>query len=275
MNFTDDLPERFSTPGPFRTTYATEQDYFAAWLAHAGALDQWLPMAVTGGALADRLAWVFAAAYQAACRHAFPAAARDGWLAFVASEANDDPTRPPVVLEESGAAYRMSGWKTWTAGASCVTRLIVKAGRGPQTRYVQVDREAPGFTLHWAKPARFLPELVQGQACFDATPLGQDAVLDGAGARQFSLLEPAYLYGAFAGFVLGLAPEQRLVSDALALLAVVTRCLEAPALDLGALRDAHERVQRLEPLVAPLQPAEPWARDRRLLSLYERTVLAA
>ena len=80
---------------------ATEDNYRELWLSGVAQQNDLGLMAVQGGLLADRLAWVFVAGYQAALRRTFPDQAYSGWAAFAVSEA-------PRLFQE----WIISGWRT-------------------------------------------------------------------------------------------------------------------------------------------------------------------
>jgi hypothetical protein len=83
---------------------ATEESYRELWLSGVAQQNDLGLMAVQGGLLADRLAWVFVAGYQAALRRTFPDQAYSGWAASAVSE--DRRGDPP--LQE----WIISGWRT-------------------------------------------------------------------------------------------------------------------------------------------------------------------
>src|SRR5690348_5713505 len=65
----------------------TEADYHSAWLLHQIGNEDPFVMAAMGGALADRMAWVYEAGYQGTLRRCFPdLPAEPGWSAFVNRE---------------------------------------------------------------------------------------------------------------------------------------------------------------------------------------------
>ena len=64
--------ETLVATGLKRIEAASEAAYRDAWNERVVPLDSDpLAMAIAGGLIADRMAWVFVAGYQAACRHVF------------------------------------------------------------------------------------------------------------------------------------------------------------------------------------------------------------
>ena len=74
-------------------------------------------MAMRGGALADRAAWVFVSGYQAAVRQCFDVGERSGWGSYLVSERREDPATPTCWLTKDGDAWQLEGTKNWLAAA--------------------------------------------------------------------------------------------------------------------------------------------------------------
>lgn len=260
--------------GARRMPCTHEAAYLAAWKARALPLaDSPLPLAVAGGMIADRLAWVFQAGYQAACRDAFPEIRSRGWIAYAASEDRKGaPPLPGVTLADG----RLFGSKTWVAAAGSLDQLAIKLGSGPSARYLLVPRDAPGLTLMPGDRPSFLADLSQGQAHFEGTPLVATADLDPGRIRQFSLIEPLHIYAAFCGFVIGSTDEPALTERARDCLAAIaaTRGPAGTALDRTRLGHADALVQDLGARLAGnrLQAAGDWQSDERLIAMYSRSL---
>ena len=260
--------------GPRRMACPDESAYLAAWQAHALPwADALLPMAVAAGRIADRLAWVFQAGYQAACRDAFPDIRSSDWIAYAASEdRKNDPPIPGVTLGDGC----LNGSKTWVAGARSVQALAIKLGSGPDAQYLLVPRDTPGLTLVTGRTPRFLSEMSQGQAHFDRTPLGATTALDPSRIRHFGLVEPLYVYAAFCGFVLGGTDEPDLVACARDCLAAIAPALQSVGgtLDRHHLGQADARAQDLLARLSDnrLHAAGNWLSDQRLISMYSGNV---
>lgn len=260
--------------GPRRTACVDEAAYLAAWREHALPLaDNLLPMAVMAGLVTDRLAWVFMAGYQSACRHVFPGARIDDWIAYAASEDRKGEPPLPGVTIENGC---LNGAKTWVAAARTVQQLAIKVGTGPAARYLLVPRDAPGLTVEPGSRPGFLSDLSQGRAHFANTPLNGTTELNPEQIQQFGLLEPLYIYAAFCGFVMGGTREHDLVVCARDCLDGVEPALRSVGgkLDRYQIEKADARAQDLLVRLSGnrINAAGDWDADQRLIAMYSRGV---
>ncbi len=90
----------------------SEADWHAAWLEHEVGSQEEIVTAALGGALSDRLAWVFLAGYQATIRRCFPELPPEhGWCSFVNTE-DQSGSLPGTSLTGEPGSLRLSGWKT-------------------------------------------------------------------------------------------------------------------------------------------------------------------
>lgn len=256
---------------------ASENDFLELWQARA--CDRLPPVAaaISGGALADRLAWVFAAGYQATLRNAFPMLPGGGWAAFAATEDTREPERyPGTTLTADGAGLRLDGCKLWVGHSRVAGHLVVTVndpgGDKRRARAVIVARDATGVQLSHRDAPAFLPAISQGYARFEATPIAADAVIDFAPIRQFGRTEAKFVMLAAATFMLARLPAASAARDggfavAAALVALLGEAETSRqvygAIDRAfqALVDAFEREVDLAAL-----PGE--AGDLRLLRMY-------
>ena len=151
--------------GLHRVESASEAAYRDAWTEHALPREpDLLAMAISGGIIADRMAWVFVAGYQAACRHVFPSAALRSWVSYAATEDREgDPPLPGVRLTGEPSAGTLSGNKAWIGAARGMAQLVVRVGTGPEATYFLVDRERHGVTIDPVLED-FLDVMCQGRA---------------------------------------------------------------------------------------------------------------
>ena len=257
-----------------RVEAANEAAYRDAWIEHALPLEpDLLAMAISGGMIADRMAWVFVAGYQAACRHVFPSAALQSWVSYAATEDRDgDPPLPGVRLTGTPSAGTLSGNKAWIAAARSVGQLVVRVGTGPEAIYFVVDRDRRGLTID-PKQRDFLANLSQGRARFEETPVTGTDVIDGTRIGLLAFVEPLYVYSAFCGFVLSGTTEPDL-------LAGCHDCLDAVEPALASIRAGdvgHTNLDEANTLAEDLLvrlagnragAAGRWEADQKIILMY-------
>jgi hypothetical protein len=256
---------------------ASEADFHALWLARGYDALAPVAAAVAGGAVADRLAWVFAAGYQATLRNAFTTLPPRGWAAFVATEETREPERyPGTTLSVDGDSLRLDGCKLWVGHSRLAEHLVVSindpAGDKQRARAVIVARDAPGVVLTHRDTPGFLPAISQGYARFEGTPVVPGDVIAFEPIRQFGRTEAKFVMLAASAFMLARLPATSTARDggyavAAALVALLGEATTSRqvygAIDrtYQALADAFER----EVDVAAL-PGD--AADLRLLRMY-------
>ena len=181
----------------------TESEYHALWLRREVGDENEFTTAALGGALADRLAWVFVAGYQATIRRCFPGLPREsGWCAFVNTEDSSGAFPGTTLAGESGQR-RLSGWKGWVAAADHIDRLLVSASHN-QTPFLVIRRDQPGVTIETGAPKGYLSEMVQGRAHFADVAIAEEQVIgDERTFPVFRSAESAYVRVALAAFILG------------------------------------------------------------------------
>ena len=180
--------------------YEREPDFHAAWQAACRdddgvVLEDETALALTGGALADRLAWVFVSGYQAAVRRCFPELVTgSGWTCLAAAEGRGGPS---CLLTPEGDGYRLSGEKSWVAGAGVLDSLVVSVADVESQGglwFVGVRAGAPGVVLELPREPGFLAEMTQGVARFDGVRIERQALLAEPARRlQFRGAEPLFV----------------------------------------------------------------------------------
>ena len=262
----------------------------AAWyeLWKENNLDELSPRAsaVQGGLLADRLPWVFVAAYQAAIRCVFPEAPRQGWASFVATEDKKEPdARPGTSLCETGSVIRLSGYKSWVAQSRHVDHLVVTArGEDGEQRCVYVERDQPGVALSHREAPSFLGAMSQGFAQFEEVEIRRDHIYPGSRIEGFVRTEPSLVMLASSAFLLAqLGDADAGLGDTVVTLTLAlcelcnNQCEEEPPVPgvLAALdRVFQDCVKRFEAAV-DLITVPGWSEDRRLLSMYSSRIQGA
>ena len=150
-------------------------------------------MAFVGGALADRLAWVFHAGYQAMMRRTFPFCPADGWTSYLVAE-DRSGEYPAAVLKKAGEGRRLSGCKSWVAASDHVDFLVVRAAFEDHHEYALVGRGTRGVHLSSRESPSFLPDLSQGFATFENVLVGEKQVFSrGDLSGHFSGEEPYHV----------------------------------------------------------------------------------
>lgn len=224
--------ERYLLDGGERPVCADEQAFYDCW--HARELNALPPVsaALSGGLVADRLPWAFAAGYQATLRNAFPMLPGGGWAAFVANEDADDPRRFPGTTlrpRDDGDGLRLDGHKLWVAHSRLVDHLLVTVndpgGDKYRARGVLVPRARPGVTLTHREARGFLAAMSQGFAAFDDVAVAPHEVFEFAPIRQFGRTEAKFVMLALTAFMLARtdagAARDRLLALAAAIVALL------------------------------------------------------
>lgn len=257
----------------------TESDYHAVWIEHGAGIHDPLMMAALGGALADRLAWVFVAGYQATIRRCFPDLPPEPvWSSFVNTE---DPSGsvPGTSLTGEPSNRRLSGWKTWVAASDHVERLLVSARQG-ETPFVVVRRDQPGVRIEGGQPKAYLSEMTQGRVEFADMPVREDQLTgDEQTFPTFRSAESAYVRAALNAFIFShscrLGGGAALIGQALAGLCAAASILQLPlpsnaaavamlGFDVRTIALAHDFASLLETADPSLHAL--WMKDRRLVT---------
>ncbi len=262
----------------------------AAWYQHWNEknLAELSPLAsaLQGGLIADRLPWVFVAAYQAAIRSVFPEVPRQGWAAFVATEDKKDPeARPGTKLCGRGSVKMLSGYKSWVAQSQHVDHLVVTArGEDGEQCCVYVERNRPGVTLTHREVPGFLGAMSQGFALFEEVEIRPECIFPGDRVESFVRTEPPFVMLASSAFLLAqLRDADAGLRDTLVALtlALCEFCNEkggkdspAPGILAALDRGLQDCVGRFEAAV-DLSALPGWAEDSRLLSMYSKRIQSA
>lgn len=249
---------------------AKEDSYRELWLSRVAQQNDLGLMAVQGGLLADRLAWVFVAGYQAALRWTFPDQAYSGWAAFAVSEdRRGDPPLPGVDYQRLENGFAISGHKTWVAAVNSVEHLIIKAGAGERALYFNLPRSTKGLEFS-SRPASFLGEMSQGSAHLSEVNLGIDAAVDARAVAQFGQREALYIYLAFLAYAGRTWLRGEAQDDCLRLIQRLDQALAESHLPKAEVKALDIAVQSILSAIAPKAGAanERWAKDQRLISMY-------
>jgi len=262
-------------------SYPEESSFHSAWrtacnVAHGALQDEEVELALAGGALADRLAWVFVSGYQAAVRRCFPElVSGSGWTCLAAAEGRDGPG---CVLATDGEDYLLSGEKSWVAGAGVLESLVVSVNEGDSRCFAGVEASAPGVAIDLPRTPGFLGEMTQGVARFDAVRV-VNVINEPARGLWFRGAEPLYVMLALNACL----KARALVSESVELAARTEEAIELgrtlPAVlddkaailaGLDGLRTLTSRALAASNTVVAQSPAlaKSWQADAKLFAMF-------
>jgi hypothetical protein len=274
---------RLETGSLHAVVSSTESEWRKNWIAHDVSAHGSLAVALIGGALADRLAWVFHSGYQGMMRYAFPFCPGQGWASYLVAE-DKTGEYPGATVTESGDRKTLSGYKSWVAAADHVDHMVVKAKGEDDNVLVLVDRNAEGVVLSSRRSPGFLAELSQGFAAFDQVSLAQDRIFSsGLLPPNFAQSEPHHVLTALNAFMvshtLKLGGDREIMDAAIHSLHVSAGALEENKtqdsfmLEIADLDTATtETAQRFEDFIEERNSDlyKRWQKDRGLVTLFSR-----
>ncbi len=269
------LAESLSIPLPANIC-ATEAEYLDMWQKHVASQTKGdlLAMAVAGGLLADRMAWVFVGGYQSAIRRTFMRETFSGWGAFAVSEdRKGQPPLPGVTLNPSAQGDLVSGYKTWVACSDSVEHVVIKSGSGADAGYFNIHRLSPGLTVSSkhavAKPGSFLAEMSQGIAHLQDVAVDQR--LDNSEVVRFGIRETLYIYCAFCAHAGQFYPSQvnpEVCAGLILRLSELLDDLPTDQVGLNELKAVDMAVQDLLGQISIDAVDTNWFKDRQLIAMY-------
>jgi hypothetical protein len=185
-------------------TSETESHWHKLWESSSVNQYEHLVMSLLGGAMADRLAWVFHAGYQGMMRYAFPFCPRQGWSSYLVAE-DKSGEYPGTTLTRVDGGLVLGGYKSWVAAADHVEHLVVTAReeRTSDSVIVLTSSAAAGVSLSSRQSPGFLGELSQGFAAFEDVAIPDNCVFTSADLpADFSQSEPHHVLTALNAFML-------------------------------------------------------------------------
>ena len=117
---------------------ATEEAWKNNWMNNDVSSHEPLSVALIGGALADRPAWIFHAGYQGMMRYAFPFCPKSGWASYLVAE-DKTGEYPGTVITKSADRRTLSGFKNWVAASGHVDHLIVQVSGSEENTLLLID----------------------------------------------------------------------------------------------------------------------------------------
>ena len=262
-------------------TLPDETSFHAAWVAgctdsQRRVLSDSAELALTGGAMADRLAWVFVSGYQAAVRQCFPELVpATGWTCLAAAEGRGGPG---CALSDDGNGYKLSGEKSWIAGAAVLESLVVSTGEGEERTFAGVLASAPGVSIDLPRKPGFLGEMSQGVARFaDVSVAG--VLQEPARGLRFRGAEPLFVMLALNACLrvraatAGMTELVDLAEQAIVQGRSLPAVLDQKAAILAGLAEFRSLTSRVVQAAGPLVAEHPtlaasWDADARLFAMF-------
>ena len=272
----------------------TLAEWLPGWLPRVARGHTPLALAIEGGFAADRLAWAFAAGYQAALRTLLPDTAPRELLALCLTEADGNRPRDLRCMATPlpDGRWQLQGEKSWATFGTAATTLLVIAVQGgssaadhPHLRALRVPADAPGMRIDGLAGTDLVPELPHARLILSDVRLPAAAVLPGDGfndyGKPFRTLEDLYVGAAVLAYLLREARardwpatlRERFTATLVALaalsdappVAASTHVALAGALDWA--RQLHAEVSTLWAATPDDAAARRWQRDARLLKV--------
>lgn len=264
-------------------TAATEVEWYDLWLTEDVSGHQHLTTALVGGALADRLAWVFHAGYQGMMRYAFPFCPKTDWASYLVAE-DKTGEYPGTVLKRSASGMILSGCKSWVAASEHVRHLVVRATGPQEDMIIMVERDEPGVSLSSRDKAGFLGDMSQGFAAFEDVAIDDDRVFTSRHLpANFDQSEPHHVLTALNSFMvsqtLKLGGNAAIVSAAMQALQQAGDLLDRNAvgddffLGIADLDESTTETARLfETFIESRDTglSERWSKDRGVVNMFSR-----
>jgi hypothetical protein len=270
------LIERFYR-GEFDSPSDTEAEFKQHWQQIPKTSSPFVS-AFHGGFLADRLSWVFVAAYQSAVRDCF-AGLPDGLFASFAVSEDRSGEYPGTSLDADG---KLTGHKSWVGCSNTLDLMLVTIGSGINDGCVAIPANHPGVSISTKPTAAFLGDMSQGRAHFDHIGLGADNNVDMSRASSFGLAEPFFVMTSACAFLIKEANRllQPGISEDAESIAVLLESLYANdyTADFAALLNAHNLLAPLGKQCSMLatrrhdHQSKDWQDNGRLLGIYGRSL---
>ncbi len=265
------------------------------WAAIRAETARWrepVDRAIARGALSDRVAFAFAAGYQAALRKLVPAIPDERVVSLCVTEAKGNHPRAieTTLARDAGGVVRLRGQKRWATHSPHATDLLVAVRAGlaadgrPEIKLVRVRADAPGVIVETMHGIAFVPEISHGSVTLDDVAVAGDDVLPGDGyadyVKPFRTVEDVHVAAALAAhltrlaFVFDWPPSIReeLLAHLVMLRGLALSDSRSAATHLalgGAFRDQARLLEAIEPCWARADEATRarWERDRPLLAV--------
>ncbi len=177
--------------------------------------DDWLfpfERAVSGGFLADRMAYAFVAGFRAALQRLFPSLSARAVAAFcISEEGGNGPRAIKTRLEKCDGSWNLNGFKTFITCANEAEQLFVAASTGQgedgrsQIELVLLDRNTPGITIIPLEDLPFIPEIKHATVCLENVAVDESQLLPGDAyslyIKTFRFIEDVYVLASILGYL--------------------------------------------------------------------------
>lgn len=261
----------------------TEADWRQLWDANSIDTYSHLAMSLLGGALADRLAWVFHAGYQGMMRYAFPFCPQQGWSSYLVAEDKSGEYPGTELTRVDGQVY-LSGYKSWVAAVDHVDHLVVTTldARTSDNVMVLIHSGMTGVSLSSRNAPGFLSELSQGFAAFEKVQIPDNCIFTNDDLpADFSLSEPHHVLTALNAFMVSqsirLGGDRTVIDSAVKSLMLAEMLVDESVVDdnfiigLADLDKATaETAKHFSELIEMKDPAlfQRWRRDHGLVNMF-------
>lgn len=216
--------------------------------------------AIAGGIIADRIAWVFCAGYQAAISSLHADPGRIGAL-LVSEREGVERAR----LRWDDGEFRLTGEKNFVALCNHVEWLLVEAlDEESQESLVFVERYSRGVVIETGARQQLLPDIDRGRVHLMNCQVRPDALVEGDirdRLRGFRLTESLQVMRAGLGYLLRRAGEtggaDEVRGELMRLLLLLQQRVESPV----GYTEASIRTSRLLDGVSEWGHGQPWLAD--------------
>ncbi|HJN52929.1 MAG: hypothetical protein QGI68_01480 [Pseudomonadales bacterium] len=275
--------ERLESGALVAVAAPTEAAWYDIWMTEDVSGHAPLGIALVGGALADRPAWVFHAGYQGMMHYAFPFCPNQGWASYLVAE-DKSGEFPPAAVTKSAGRLRLSGSKSWVAASDHVNHLVVQVKCPDEDIMVLVERDEPGVMLSSRDKPGFLADMSQGFASFEAVTIRDDRVFTSIDLPvNFAHSEPHHVLTALNAFMLShtlsLGRDTHLVTATASSLRQAADLIDRDAVDddffLGIADLDAETTETARIFATFADSRDPelslrWQKDRGLISMFSK-----
>ena len=254
--------------GLVKKPYQDEAGFKEACLTNFSEQRTPAELAYVGGALADRLAFLFVTGYQSAVKHTFHLTSSSWAVLAVSEDQSTDSPKPPLAID---GQMRLSGYKTWVACSAVTDQIIVSIGDPKHGEYRIIDRNRPGLTIQPKTNVKFLADMSQGIAEFRDLQSSSADLLPTPDIKLFAKREPLYLYISFCGFL----AEHFSIDDANNLLERLLSLVDSDFTSLAQktmFAEIDSDISRLFKEIPETAFAGSYDDDKGILGLYSKVI---